>query len=46
MENMANTLTFLAEKNVSSFCIAKTTQIFAAKVSMYSPTCMKQASKG
>ena len=33
--NMANTLIFFAEKNVSSFCIAKATHIFAAKISMY-----------
>ena len=30
---MANTLVFFAEKNVSSFCIAKATHIFAAKIS-------------
>ena len=33
--NMANTLIFFVEKNVSSFCIAKATHIFAAKISMY-----------
>ena len=35
--NMANTCTliFFVEKNVSSFCIAKATHIFAAKISMY-----------
>ena len=32
---MANTLIFFAEKNVSSFCIAKATHIFAAKISKY-----------
>ena len=31
---MANTLIFLL-KNVSSFCIAKATHIFAAQISMY-----------
>ena len=33
--NMANTSMFFAEKNMSSFCIAKATHIFAAKISMY-----------
>ena len=28
---MANSLIFFAEKNVSSFCVAKATHIFAAK---------------
>ena len=31
---MANTLIFFAEINVSSFCIAKATHIFAAKISV------------
>ena len=31
---MANTLIFLAEKMLSSFCIANATDIFAAKISM------------
>ena len=33
--NIANTLNFLLKKNVSSFCIAKSTHIFVAKISMY-----------
>ena len=32
---MANALIFFAKKNVSCFCIAKATHIFAAKISMY-----------
>ena len=35
---MTNTLIFLCWKNVSSFCIAKATHIFAAKICVFENT--------
>ena len=35
VDSIHNILIFFAEKNVSSFCIAKATHIFSAKISAY-----------